>query len=115
MVDEIAMVTHFVSEIASMRGEPGSGVGGEAGSRDAPWVGVWVLNARLTALVTHHHQVTPCQPGSLCQSNNSTTQHIVIGDTAYCYWCVKLHRHPPPPNTLHQCISAVDVHAVLSS
>jgi hypothetical protein len=20
----------------------------------------------------HHHQVTPCQPGSLCQSNNST-------------------------------------------
>jgi hypothetical protein len=26
----------------------------------------------VACLVHHHHQVTPCRPGSLCQSNNST-------------------------------------------
>jgi hypothetical protein len=32
----------------------------------------------------HHHQVTPCQPGSLCQSNNSTLvtkqHHQTLGE-----------------------------------
>jgi hypothetical protein len=26
--------------------------------------------------VHHHHQVTPCQPGSLCQSNNNVRVHV---------------------------------------